>query len=281
MTRRSATALMLSMLVWLMSVIVVPNLSAFLASQALDIESNRTLRTRIESLEKEAELIVSDYEETLPPSPVMGDLSIYGVNEEVLVRLGRPERYAWLTDYYTFRNRTLMRYADLIWDIKREHLHKLYRQARLARDISLISPAVMIDMVSQNMVGSSLTDYEDFMEATREYRGEIISYVDERRGFSSRLWFTDDPPDQEPLVLDPMTFDRNNMDMERAWSMLAAAREDESRIINLSDMPRFRYYPTSLTESLKRSSGKIITLMSLNVVLFGIYLFAFSRMDVR
>ena len=281
LTRRSSTALMLAMLLWLMVVVIVPNLSTFLASQAVEVESDRSLRLKVESLEREADRLIADHEKSLPPSQVMGDLSILGTDGEVLVRLGRPERYAWLTDYYTYVNRTWLRYADLIWDVRRAYLHNLSRQAAIAGAVSKLSPAVMLDRVTQNLAGSSLRDHEDFMESAREYRGEIVSYIEGRQGFSTRRWFTDDPPDQEPLVTDPASFDRNNMDMERAWRMLDAAREDHSRALNLNDMPRFRHEPARLAESLARSSSEWIALVALNVVLFGLFLLAFSRYDVR
>jgi ABC-type transport system involved in multi-copper enzyme maturation permease subunit len=280
-TRRSSTALMLAMLIWLMMVLIVPNLSGFLASQAVEAESSRSLRLNVESLQKEANRLIDEHEKRLPPSSIMGDLSIFGTDEEVIVRLGRPERYEWLKDYYTYVNVTRLRYADFIWDVRREHLQKLSRQASLASGVSHISPAFMVDTITQNIAGSSVSDHEDFMAAAREYRGAMISYIDEREGFSSRRWFTDDPPGQEPLVLDPSTFDRNNMDMERAWSMLTAAREDRSRTLNLDDMPRFRFYRASLRDSLRRSLMDITSLVGLNVLLFGLFLWAFSRYDAR
>jgi ABC-type transport system involved in multi-copper enzyme maturation permease subunit len=281
MTQRSSTALMLAMLAWLMLVVVVPNLSSFMASEAVEVESSRSLRLKVESLEREAEIAITDYEKRLRPSAVMGDLSIYGTDEEVLVRLGRPERYAWLTDYYTYRNTTWLRYADFIWDVRRGYLHNLSRQAALSHSVSRISPAVMVEIATQKLIGASRADHEDFMEAAREYRGEIIAYLEDRNGFNSRRWFTDDPPDQEPLVLDPSTFDRNKMDMTRAWSMLTTAREDRSRVLNLSDMPRFHFYPAVLSDSIKRSTPELFALIGLNIFLFGLYFWAFSRYDIR
>jgi len=281
LTRRSSTALMISMLVWLMFVLVIPNLSGFLASQAVEVETTRSLQLKKASLEEEAAHLVSQYESGLPPSQVMGDLSIYGVDGEVLVRLGRPERYAWLNDSYTYLNRTELRYADRIWDIRRDHLHRLARQSARAYDFSGISPAFMADAITQKLAGTSLEDHEDFMEATRTYRGEIISYIEARGGFDTRRWFTDDPPDQKALVLDPETFDRNRMDMERAWAMLAAAEQDRSRILNLSDMPWFRFYPATVFESVGRASGDLASLAGLNIFLFVFFLWAFSRYDCR
>ncbi len=280
-TRRPSTTLILAMLVWLMTVLIIPNLSTFMASQAVETESSRSLRLKVDSLKKEADRLISEHEKRLPPSSIMGDLSIFGTDEEVLVRLGRPERYEWLREYYTYVNRTRLRYADLVWDVRREYLRKLSRQASLAGGVSYISPAVMVDMITQNVAGSSIRDHEDFMEASREYRGEIVSYIDVREGFSSRRWFTDDPPGQEPLVLDPATFDRNSMDMERAWSLLTAAREDRSRILNLDDMPRFHFARAGLRESLRRSVVDISSLVGLNVLLFGMFLWAFYRYDAR
>jgi ABC-type transport system involved in multi-copper enzyme maturation permease subunit len=281
LTHRSSTTLMLAMLVWLLLVVVVPNLSTFLASQAIEVETDRALRARVEALEAEAESVIEDFEGRLPPSQVMGDLSIYGIDEEVLVRLGRPERYAWLLDYYTYRNEQWIRYADRIWDVRRNHLYQLTRQAALAHGVSRVSPAYLVDRITQNFSGSGLQDHEDFMNAARQYRSELIDYVQKRGGYRSRTWFTDDPPGQEPLVLDPETFDRNNMDMDRAWSLLAAAREDPSRVLDLSDMPMFQEHTAGLAERLRRSSEEITLLVGLNIILFGLYSCAFTRYDAR
>jgi len=281
LVRRSSTALMLAMLIWLMFVIVFPNLSDFMASQSIEVETSRSLRQKVESLVDEANKEIALYESHLPKSTVMGELSIYGDDGEVLVRLGRPERYAWLTDYYTYSNQVWLRYADRIWDVRRNHLYQLARQASLATGASHISPAFMADRITQYLAGSSLQDYEDFMEAARNYRGELVNYINDHDGFRSRRWFTDDPPDQEPLVLDPSTFNRNDMDMERAWRMLDAAEKDGSRALDLSDMPRFRFLPAGLQESIRRSETDIFTLMGLSIVLFGLFSLAFSRYDVR
>jgi ABC-type transport system involved in multi-copper enzyme maturation permease subunit len=279
--RRSSTALMLSMLVWLMVVVIIPNLATFLASQAIEVETYRALRLREDALREETEAVIAAFEERLPPSRMMGELCIYGVDEEVLVRLGRPERYEWLTEYYAYRNEAWLRCADRVRDARREHFFQLSRQAELAAGVSRLSPAWLVDIVTQNLAGSSLRDHEDFMEAARRYRGELVDYIGSRDGYRSRTWFTDDPPGQEPLVLDPSTFDRNNMDMERAWALLAAAREDRGRILDLSDMPRFSEHPAGLVERLRRASKEIALLLGLNVVLFGLFFLAFQRYDPR
>ncbi len=281
LTRNSSTALMLVMLIWLTFVLIVPNLSVFMASEAIELESTRSMGLKVASLENEADELISVHKEKMPDSSPMGELTIYGDEEEVLVRLGRPERYEWLTDYYSFANRTALRYADLIWDVRRNYLYNLSRQASLAYGVSQMSPSFLLDTIAQNLAGSSLKDYEDFMDAARNYRSDVVSYIEERNGFSSRRWFTDDPPDQEPLVLDPESFDRNNMDMERAWGMLAAAKEDKGRRLNLSDMPRFHHYQADVSEAAGRSLNSILMLLGVNVLLSGFYFWAFSRYDVR
>jgi hypothetical protein len=82
-------------------------------------------------------------------------------------------------------------------------------------------------------------------------------------------------------VLDPESFDRSNMDMERGWRMLREAEADQSRILNLDDLPEFRFIPRTVTEAVNQATLDLSLLMMMNLLLFVAYFMVFMKYDAR
>ncbi len=280
-TRRSATSLIILLSLWLFLVIIAPNVAAFIAAGAVDVPSELERELEVAQLERQVEEQVEEYAASLEPSEPVGELTVYGEDGEVLVRLGRPERYAWLNDYYSYRVDRWMQAARLIWERNQEHLRALRRQVEVADGLSRISPAFLYDRVTRVFSGTDLESYENFVKQAREYRAQLMEYVEEQDGFHSSRWFTDDPPDQEPFVLDPENFDRGDMDMERGWRLLTEAENDRSRILDLGDMPRFSFIPRTFGEAVGRAMFDLSLLIGMNLFLFTVYTVMFMRYDAR
>jgi ABC-type transport system involved in multi-copper enzyme maturation permease subunit len=281
LTRRPATSLIVLLAIWLFMVVIVPNLGAFIASQTVESPSELERQLEVAQLEMQVEERVIDFEKKLEPSQPMGELTVYGMDGEVLVRLGRPERYSWLNEYYSYRVEQWMTAADLIWERNNRFIAGLRREAQAADAISRISPAFLYEKTCQVLAGTDLESYESFIGQTREYRAQLIEYIRQKNGYTSRTWFTDDPPGQEPFVLDPETFDRSRMDMERGWRMLRDAEADQSRVLDLRDMPEFRFVPRTIPEAVELAAFDLSILVIMNMLLFAAYFTFFMRYDAR
>ena len=280
-TKKASTSLIVLLAVWLFFVIIAPNLGAFIASEIIDTPSEFERDLEVAQLERQVDERVERYADRLGPSEPSGELTVYGDDGEVLVRLGRPERYAWLQEYYSYRVREWMDTAERVWERNSEYLSGMRRQVRFADALSYLSPAFLYERICQVMAGTDLESYENFVLQTREYRSQIIDYIRARGGFNSRKWFTDDPPGQEPFVLDPENFDRSNMDMERGWRMIREAEADESRILALDDLPEFRFIPRNPGEAVTQVLPDLSILIGMNLLLFLLYFRMFLKYDAR
>jgi ABC-type transport system involved in multi-copper enzyme maturation permease subunit len=281
LTKKASTSLVILLSAWLFMVILGPNLSSFVASQI--VESPSELERELEAIQIEAQVEerVDIYAESLAPSRPLGELTVYGDDGEVLVRLGRPERYEWLNRYYGYTVSEWMKTAELVWERNREYLARLRAQVDMGNSLSKFSPAFLYESVCQVLCGSDLASFESFILQVREYRSQIIDYVREKNGYGTLRWFTDDPPGQEPLVLDPASFDRSRMDMERGWRLIREAESDRSRILALDDMPRFEFVPHTPGEALRYATPDISILIVMNMLLFVLYFLVFMRYDAR
>jgi ABC-type transport system involved in multi-copper enzyme maturation permease subunit len=280
-TRKAATSLIVLLSIWLFLVIIAPNLCAFIAAEVVNPPSELDRELEVAQIKRQVEERVDRFTEQLGPSEPMGELTVYGNDGEVLVRLGRPERYEWLNEFYKYRVAQWMETADLVWERDREYLSGLKKQAAVSDALSMLSPAFLYERICQVLSDTDFESHENLIEQTREYRAQLIDYISAKDGFTSRRWFTDDPPGQEPFVLDPETFDRSRMDMDRGWRMISEAEADESRILNLGDMPEFRSIPRSAAESIERSTIDLSLLIGMNLLLFIMYFKVFMMYDAR
>ena len=139
------------------------------------------------------------------------------------------------------------------------------------------------------MARTTLDDLFSIGRASRDYRQTWIEYLRSKNALSSRRWFTDDPPDQEPMIPDPdsllptdLATDSAYMVARRAWAQeqLALASDDDRRRLDLSDMPKFGgAWQRTLGETFSAmSAGLVVLLLSFGVSVLGATL-RFMRYD--
>jgi hypothetical protein len=84
--------------------------------------------------------------------------------------------------------------------------------------------------------------------SAHRYRATYYDWLQGRGAFADRRWFTDDPPDQEPLIPDPEVLseadrqpDSDYMKQRRAWMEAEEQRAatDDRRQLDLTDVPKF------------------------------------------
>ena len=96
-----------------------------------------------------------------------------------------------------------------------------------------------------SFAGTSRREYYDFIDQVRAYRGQIITFLEDRDAFGSREWFNDDD----------------------GW------RAD------LRDLPRFREHAWTVAESLSHALPALTALSLYAAVLFVLANRLFARYD--
>jgi len=287
-TVRSSTSLVLCLLVWLLSVEIIPNAGAFIAEQAVQVPSRHSIYMKFEDIWPEKWRRVEEYEKRLerPVGPYF--IGYYSEDESVtrsvLRRLLHPKAYDYLEKLHSFMNQQFYEEGMKFHRIDIEYYGILERQAKLARRLSELSPSTLLETICQRLACTSIGDYEHFLDEARQYHSTFISYMHDKRAFSSRRWFTDDPLDQRPAIPDPEHFDFSSVGPS-FWSDIQLRGEelgrDPRRKLDLSDLPSFRHRPLSLAESVSSSLFEISTLILGNLACFFLGLILFLRYDLR
>lgn len=258
-TRHSTTSLMFVLFFWTVTTLIFPNVTAFAVDKLSPIKSEEVATTQMDEIWKdfksevdsflEKEGMKNPFEHAKPKSRWSSSGgTAFGYGETISASGFRNEEgLKFAREFYDFKQRLLIRYADKVWDVYRDYLEKNpLRQARLVKNISRISPAYVYYNSTATLSETDLESILRFMSQARQYRREVIQYFENKEAFSSRLWFADD---------------KGKADVD--------------------DLPRFSERRQEILVSLKRTLPDVLILFGLNVLFFlGAYA-SFMRYDVR
>ena len=267
-TRRTATAIMLSMVIWSSLVLIYPSLSVFTVNRiwrnSSQLESTfREIEQIWERFEKERMRFLKNdrVEGENPNFNVKGGGSSGTVNllYSATLKYFKPEYRHWtqieedsepqipyVKAYFQFSERQRIRAAEQTWLVRQRTLDNVYvRKANIARNLMRFSPAAMYDLATEAWAGTDFHSIKDFITTVQQYRQTIIDYFYDKAAFSSRQWFASDKGK-----------------------------------VNWSDLPQFSYHPADVLTGLKRASGDMICLLLINFVLFMVTFLIFVRQEV-
>ena len=258
-THRSSITLMFSMCVWVLFVLIVPNLTVLLVEHASPIRSEKSYKEQASEQWKQYGAEVKDYlekrgvEKPLDRTNLGGVGVSSGVNDydsgETVSASGfqNEEGMSIAQACYGFKENLRTEYADKIWQIRKTYLDENpNRQSLLALNISRVSPTAVYYNAAAILAETDLGSFWRFMEQTRQYRREWVDYLRDEKIFSSRRWFT---------------------------------TEFEAPF-DLSRIPRFKEQSEGIGGSLQRAVPDIMILTVLNILFFMGAFISFLRYDV-
>lgn len=268
MTRRTGTALMLSMFVWGFWVLIYPNmiLTSTLPQRTPEVRAASAFN-QIEQLWEEFE---REQEQYLKNDAAPGENPGFGIGwvgsstrrfskdastlqyyyRRILEITELNERsepqMPHVQNYYQFLVPLTIDMADRTWLIRKPALEEIFvRPALIDRILLKLSPIGMYDAATQAWVGTDLLGIQDFFGAARQYRQTVINFFYDKNAFASRQW----------LAADKGTAD---------WSTL----------------PQFSFQRSGISINAKRALPNLFLLLMTNIVLFVIIFLIFVKSEV-
>ena len=272
-TRRTSTALMLSMFVWGFLVLVYPNM--ILATNIPEETSEARAASALNQIKQIYEEFDRERKNFLANDPVPGDDPMFGMEgpsgwtsgsgfiENQLTQLTLFYYYSSVISYNDFYDRHLPQVpharnyygflgprmidmAEQTWLIRKQVLDDIFvRPAFVDRILLRLSPVGIYDAATQAWAGTDLKGIQDFFTIVRQYRQEVIDYLYDKKAFGSRLWFA---------------ADKEKVD----WDTL----------------PQFSFKGSDIGVNAKRALSDLFLLLTINVVLFIIIFLIFIKSEV-
>ena len=266
---RTATALMLSLFVWVVLVLIYPSVSVSVVDQLIKPQRRR-LASSYDAMWQIRETADEEVMEYLQNDGVEGESEHFNVegsrgglnvglsNQRTLMRIDfRAYDWQFINPESEKRVPHVIRYHQFLAPLRIDAAEKMglirlpaldqirFRRARIAQHLLRLSPAAMYNLATQAWLGTDLDGVADFFEAARHYRRTLINYFYDEDAFSSRQWFASD-----------------------------------QGAINLDDLPRFVYQRASLWINVTRALPDLQLLLLLNVALFLATFAIFVRQEI-
>ena len=198
-TRRTATALMVSMVVWSTLVWIYPSLIVFSVNRFWQTPSQleaayREIKQVWEAFESEQtdflkndRVAGEDPNFNVPPSGSQGTGKVS--DPTILKHFKRDSRY-WtriqpdsepqiphVKAYFQFSEPRRIRAAERTWQIRQKAFDQAYvRKANVAKNLMRFSPAAMYNFATEVWAGTDFHGIEDFITTVQRYRQAIIDY---------------------------------------------------------------------------------------------------------
>ncbi len=123
----------------------------------------------------------------------------------------------------------------------------LAEEARLVNRWAFLSPVTNYQTLSCMLARTTFEDAFELAAATRDHRLTWIQYLRGRGAFTSRVWFTDDPISQEPMITNPGAVSHDMLDADSAFMRARTAWAEEQmkridpqhRSLDVVGMPHF------------------------------------------
>ena len=268
-TRRTSTALMLSMFVWGFLVLVYPNMIlAVIPRPEAPQERTTSAYNKIEQMWKELDKDRKHYLATddFPGEDWGYELRGWGSRSNFIL-LGNPHTLFYkcrsymnfegfgeedehkmphAQKHFRYLGPRIIDTADKTWLVRKPALEDIFiRPANKERIWLKLSPVGLYDAATQAWAGTDVHGVRDFFDDARQYRKQVIDYFYDTDVFGSRQWFSSDKGAAD-------------------WS----------------DLPQFTYQRVDGYTNAKRALPDLCFLFMINIILFVVIFMIFVRSEV-
>ena len=269
-TRRTSTALILSMFVWGFLVLVYPNLILTAVDTAPQADPEPAAYHQIKRMWDELE---RKRDQFFRNDPVPGEgwgfniVDSEGRDYNFSTSRDKPSRLLYYTyvgsefetideksesqvphaqNFYGFIGPLTVNTVERTWLIRKPALEAIYVEpANRGRMLLKFSPAGLYDSATEAWAGTDLNGIQDFFTAAQNYRQAVVNHFYDEKIFASRQWFSSD-----------------------------------QGAVDWDTLPQFSFQRSDIGTNAKRAVPDLLLLLTMNVFLFIAIFLVFIKSEV-
>ncbi len=185
LTARASAALGFSILLWLVSLVVLPNAANVIAANLVPI-------TPLEEFAERERRLLEERNRAAPFPQIRFVLGSSGLDQgggyDLLV--STPENFKLLKEYFSTYSSTYIEYGDKLWDLHMQRFNELFAQARLAERLGYLVPASVYLNLSSKIAATDAGTARSHLSRAREFRHRFIANLKGRGVFESSRYFS-------------------------------------------------------------------------------------------
>lgn len=239
---RSSVSFLLSLVIWIFSVLIIPKGAVLLASQAVDVPSLDGVQAQKRKF-----------------SLQQFDLRFQKMGEFFRSDVTRDE--AWSQRFSAFQdslNKALeSERAEFYRRLNEDWRNKKDRQEQWAFSLSRFSPTAVFQIAAMSLAHTDVSLKHRHLESLERYQNEYVEFLRKKTGSSG------------------------GMQIVMRFSGQQAQQEEERKPLNPTELPDFTEREQSLGETVNASLADLGILAVLNILFFVGAFVGFLRFDVR
>lgn len=275
LTRHPATSLMLGLFFWIVLTMIVPNAGGYLAAQFRPLEPSDPIYAKLSDLEREYFFKRAEAGDRIPSEGHQIE------HREKILRgytLVCDEKWiATVVKRHAASRPIEMEHIEKVWQIEHPYIETLFRQERLAVNLSRLSPVYVYENLMSALAGTDVANCQKFLERAREHRRVVFDYIrGKTNNYSLPSFFTPCTEADRAQYQQYLDGKMSEEDFQK-WKEKKIA---QLQALDLQDFPRFVCKGDVLGD-VRRSIIDTSALVFANVLFFVLSFVAFMRYDVR
>ncbi len=286
LTRSSSTSLVIILFLWVAFIPLLPNICAHLAYNLRPMDAKSTVdaqaRNLVGELWRRIEVYAGQHPRPTHRWEFIKGRSVYSgdVPYPIMIYYAPREVMEWELEGLKYCLRLDMECAERVYALYRNYERTASGQAALARNLARLSPAWVYYQAAAALAGTDSESLLKFLEHARQYRRQMIEYVQHREALFSARYFTRMDIEKLPTTadLDAIKASRGQAAVDqmigfRGWNAVPP--------LDLRDMPNWESSSEPVLERVLDALGDAGILVFLNLIFFLLAHVAFLRTDVR
>ncbi|MHC4439507.1 MAG: ABC transporter permease subunit, partial [Planctomycetota bacterium] len=241
LTKRSSVSLLLTLFFWMFFIVVVPNASLHLAAFMRPLEPEEVTDKLLQEIRERQK---KESRELVKQLPWRGEIIDIDEGMGLFYMICDQEAVESQCKRNTAMEPLKIRHAEQRWKAQHIYIENLLKQKKVADALSWISPISHYSAVTSILAGTDVYSCQDFIQAAREYRQEVIHYARSKTdNFSLPNFFTPLAAIDTEIIKkynDPKT----DAEEIQKWKEQKIA---QAKPINLEDFPPFTWKPDIAT----------------------------------
>ncbi|MFC1725532.1 ABC transporter permease subunit [candidate division KSB1 bacterium] len=283
LTHRSVTSLAVSLFIWVILVIVLPNLGNYTAAQLKTVEPLVKIEAEVSELQNEMVETVQKYMEE-NPHPEGGTIingsqsPTRGYYRFQIANLNQMKFYDHFIPYSEEKRREL---ANRSYDTRKRYLDNLAEQAKIVNIFTIFSPVRLYENIARRIARTDLYNYQEFLNQSQIYRNSMLRYFNDKDVYNKYRFTSIMERGEAPNVTSDEVF-TDGSEAERIWHEAGERINWDTRPnLNLDDFPKFNHQSENIPVSINAVLPYFAGLIFIVLVLILLTYFVFVKYDVR
>jgi ABC-type transport system involved in multi-copper enzyme maturation permease subunit len=289
LSKSSAVSLVFGLFLWLFLSAILPNTSAYVASQLKPVDSPDELSGKLKAVTDARKSEIGQLTRGIREEGSESQSHAPGAFGHMYAMLCNKSSINYHRKEYPVTEPVKIRYVDKLISVKEMHMNDLTKQKQLAETITRASPIDMYEDLMSVLAGTDSGGTKQFKNDVRTYRNEVADYIRSKtENFASTSYFTPcKEGDYERLMEQYFKPIQEAKDRDKRAELYKAAMTLYTRLaketpsLDLQDFPKFTYRPRSIAQTLLEAITTLGLLVVAGILFFLLSFVAFLRYDVR